>query len=87
MHYTGPIFRPPFEAYTPLLQITIGCSHNKCKFCMSSKPENWDIKFVELWILKFKIKDYYRVLFHEITKENIVDSLKNGLYIDNNSYH
>lgn len=32
----------------------------------------------------FKIKDYYRVLFHEITKENIVDSLKNGLYIDNN---
>lgn len=33
MHYTGPVYRPPPEAHTPLLEITYGCSWNKCSFC------------------------------------------------------
>ena len=33
MHYTGQVYRHPMEGYTPLLEVTAGCSHNKCSFC------------------------------------------------------
>lgn len=33
MHYTGTIWRPPFEAKSLLIQVTAGCTHHECKFC------------------------------------------------------
>jgi radical SAM superfamily enzyme YgiQ (UPF0313 family) len=31
--YDAPLFRPPSEADTLILQVTLGCSHNECTFC------------------------------------------------------
>ncbi|MEH2956585.1 radical SAM protein [Candidatus Merdisoma sp. JLR.KK006] len=33
MHYTGTIWRPPYEASSFLLEVTAGCTHHSCKFC------------------------------------------------------
>jgi radical SAM superfamily enzyme YgiQ (UPF0313 family) len=44
MHYEGNMIRPPSEAYSILLQATVGCSHNKCTFCGAYKGERFKIK-------------------------------------------
>ncbi len=44
MHYEGNIIRPPSEANSILLQITVGCSRNKCTFCGAYQGERFRIK-------------------------------------------
>ena len=39
LHFTGQVWRPPYEANSQLLQITSGCTWHKCKFC-SLFPES-----------------------------------------------
>ncbi len=48
MHYQGTLYRPPSEANSILLQVTTGCSHNKCTFCGMYKGLRFTIKPEEL---------------------------------------
>ncbi|NLG33509.1 MAG: radical SAM protein, partial [Syntrophomonadaceae bacterium] len=47
MRYEGTIYRPPSEAYSLLIQATIGCPHNKCTFCGMYKNTRFRIRNVE----------------------------------------
>lgn len=33
LHFTGQVWRPPYESRSQLLQVTSGCTYSKCKFC------------------------------------------------------
>lgn len=45
--YEGRIFRPPSEANSFILQVTVGCAHNECTFCSMYKEKSFRIKSLE----------------------------------------
>lgn len=47
MKYEGMIYRPPSEANSLILQVTVGCSYNRCTFCHSFQEKEFRIKSFE----------------------------------------
>lgn len=44
MQYEGNVIRPPSEADSIILQVTVGCSHNRCTFCGAYRDVRFRIK-------------------------------------------
>ncbi len=44
MDYVGHVIRPPSEAYSMIIQVTVGCSHNQCTFCGTYKEQKFYFK-------------------------------------------
>lgn len=47
INYEGTVYRPPSEAYSLIIQVTVGCAHNKCSFCSMYKDKKFRIKNTE----------------------------------------
>ena len=63
MHYTGTIWRPPYEAGSALVQVTAGCTHHKCKFCTLYEDVPFKFRMSPLSEVEADLKEisrYYR---------------------------
>lgn len=47
IQYEGAVFRPPSEAYSLIIQLTIGCARNTCTFCSMYKAKNFRVRKLE----------------------------------------
>ncbi|HHL33489.1 MAG TPA: radical SAM protein [Desulfobulbaceae bacterium] len=47
MHYEGTVIRPPSEANSIILQVSIGCSHNRCTFCGAYQDKQFRLRNVD----------------------------------------
>jgi len=47
LHFTGRTWRPPYEAYSVIIQAASGCTYNRCKFCSLYKNECFRMSPIE----------------------------------------
>lgn len=70
MRYEGSVYRPPSEANSLIVQVTIGCAHNQCTFCSMYKDKKFRIRpLAEVWEDLQWARDHY----HGIEKIFLAD--------------
>jgi len=60
MEYEGMVYRPPSEAYSLIIQVTIGCSQNDCIFCNMYKEKRFRMRPLQDVLADFReAREYY----------------------------
>ena len=68
MHFTGTIWRPPYEAESLLLEVTAGCTHHKCKFCTLYNDLPFKFKMSALEVVEADLREA-QMFFHSPQKK------------------
>lgn len=71
IRYEGSVYRPPSEAYSLIVQATVGCTHNKCKFCTMFKEKRFHTRKTEDIIVDF---EWARKRYREIPRIFLADA-------------
>ena len=70
MRYYGSVYRPPSEAYSLIVQVTYGCSHNTCAFCSMYKEKRFALRPLEEVLEDFRMA---RQMYRHVDKVFLAD--------------
>lgn len=77
MHYTGTIWRPPYEASSLLLEVTAGCTHHKCKFCTLYKELPFKFRMSPLEDIEADLKEAHGI-FRSLNARKVTRTFLTG---------
>ena len=70
VRYKGKVYRPPSEAYSLIVQVTYGCSHNRCAFCEMYDDKHFSMRPMQEIREDFELA---RRVYHRVDRVFLAD--------------